>query len=317
MTNIVEFNPSSKVPAFAKRESALAKSLAGGGMGGKRISIKGGVFRLFADGKEVTAIPDRHLDVVIVNAAPTVARTYYEGTFVEGAATAPVCWSPDGVKPAPEVSEPQGSACATCPQNVKGSGQNDSRACRFSQRLAVVLANDVRGDVLQLQVPATSLFGKEEGANSRPLQAYARWLAAQSVNPGSVVTRLSFDLKATAPKLFFSAARWLDEDEFAACEAAGASDEAKQAVTLTVSQQDKVEAPAPMDLPGKPPAKARAKPAAVPAAAPQPEPEAAPVEAAAEAETEPTKRAEAAKPAAPKKTADLSSVISSWDADDE
>jgi hypothetical protein len=317
MTNIVEFNPAAKVPTFAKRESALTKSLAGGGgMGGKRISIKGGVFRLFADGKEVAAIPDRHLDVVIVNAAATIARTFYAGTFVEGQTTAPACWSPDGVKPAPEVAEPQSDICASCPQNVKGSGQGDTRACRFSQRLAVVLANDVRGDVLQLQVPATSLFGKEEGGNNRPLQAYARWLAAQSVNPGAVVTRLSFDLKATAPKMFFNATRWLTDAEFETCEAQGQSDEAKQAVTLTVSQTDKVEAPAPMALPGKPPAKAKAKPAPVE----EPEAEApaqAPEAEAEEKPEEPVKRKEAAKATAPKRAADLSSVISNWDADDE
>jgi len=66
--------------------------------------------------------------------------------------------------------------------NVKGSGQGESKACRFSQRLAVVFANDIGGDVMQLQLAATSIFGKEEG-DKRPLQAYARYLAAQNVQP--------------------------------------------------------------------------------------------------------------------------------------
>jgi hypothetical protein len=90
----------------------------------------------------------------------------------------------------------------TCPQNIKGSGQGESRACRFNQRLAVVLANDLNGDVLQLQLPATSIFGKAEGDN-HPLQSYARLLAAQSISPEMVVTRMKFDTQKESPKLFF------------------------------------------------------------------------------------------------------------------
>jgi hypothetical protein len=41
--------------------------------------------------------------------------------------------------------------------------------------LLLFLANDMEGDVLQLTLPAKSIFGKEEGDN-RPLQAYARFL---------------------------------------------------------------------------------------------------------------------------------------------
>ena len=78
MGELANFNPN-QTPAFARKGelSALAKSLTGGagGGGGKRISIKGGVFRLMADGKEITSIDDRHLDVVIVNAAPKISRT--------------------------------------------------------------------------------------------------------------------------------------------------------------------------------------------------------------------------------------------------
>ena len=81
MSNVAVFNPS-QVPAFAKKRgqlSAVAKALAGGvGGGGKRISIKGGVFRLVAGGKEVAAIEERYLDVVIVNAAPKeIGRAHF------------------------------------------------------------------------------------------------------------------------------------------------------------------------------------------------------------------------------------------------
>ena len=238
MGDLANFNPN-QTPAFARKGelSALAKSLTGGTGGGnsKRISIKGGVFRLMADGKEITSIDDRHLDVVIVNAAPKISRTYYAGTYEEGNTSAPTCWSADGETPDASIEEPQAGNCASCPMNVKGSGQGDSKACRFSQRLAVVLANDIGGDVMQLTLAATSIFGKEEG-DKRPLQAYARYLAAQNINPETLVTRLRFDTKAAVPKLFFQPLKWLEDDEYAVAIKKGESTEAKSAVKMSVSK---------------------------------------------------------------------------------
>lgn len=300
MSNLTTFNPS-QLPAFARKGelSAIAKALTGGGTGTsmKRISTKGGVFRLIAGGKEVAAIDDRHLDVVIVNAAPKVSRTFYASQFVEGEAKAPDCWSADGDLPDATASQPQAKSCATCPQNIKGSGQGDSRACRFSQRLAVVLANDMEGDVMQLTLAATSIFGKEDG-DKRPLQAYARYLAAQNISPETLVTRLKFDTKAAVPKLFFQPVRWLDDTEYAGVIEKGQSEEAKRAVTMTVSQADGVK---PIALEGK-------KPVAT-----------APAVEADEAVDEPEVRKETkAKPTAvPKKGGNLASVVDNWDADDE
>lgn len=244
MSNVALFS-GSNVPAFAKKGelSDLAKSLAGGaGGGGKRVSIKGGVFRLLVAGKEVAAIDERYLDVVIVNAAPKIGRTFYAKSYDGETPTAPDCWSADGETPNPDAANKQSDRCATCPQNVKGSGMGESRACRFSQRLAVVLANDVDGDVMQLQLPATSIFGKEEG-DKRPLQAYARYLAAQGVSPETLVTRMQFDTKAEAPKLFFKPMRWLTEEEYESSVRQGQTEDAKRAITMTVAKTDKVEAP--------------------------------------------------------------------------
>ena len=184
MSNIAMFNPSN-VPAFAKNAelSATTLALAGNvnaGNGMKRVSIKGGVFRLLASGKEIASIEDRHLDVIIVKAAPKVSRIFYAGGYdKDAAAAAPDCTSADGEKPDAGVKNKQSSSCTTCPQNIAGSGNGNSRACRYQQRLAVVLANNPDGDVLQVTLPATSIFGKEEG-DKRPLQAYARYMAAQT-----------------------------------------------------------------------------------------------------------------------------------------
>jgi hypothetical protein len=237
MSNIVEFNPQT-LPSFVKRGavSAVTKALAGEG-GGKRISIKGGVFRLYSAGEEIASIDERFLDVVIVHAAPKVSRTFYMGKYEEGKTTAPDCWSPDGERPSPQAEKPQSSTCASCPQNIAGSGDGTSRACRYSQRLAVVLENDMSGDVMQLSLPAQSIFGKEEGKN-RPLQAYARYMAAMGAGPDAVVTRLKFDTKAPVPKLFFEAKRWLTDDEYAVAVEKGQTREAINAVTMTVAQTD-------------------------------------------------------------------------------
>ena len=298
MSELAVFNPP-QLPAFARKGelSDLARSLAGGSTSSmKRISTKGGVFRLIAGGKEIAAIDDRHLDVVVVQAAPKISRTYYSGTYEEGVASAPNCWSADGEKPDASVEEPQCSNCASCPQNAKGSGQGDSRACRFSQRLAVVLANDMGGDVMQLNLAATSIFGKEDG-DKRPLQAYARYLAAQNISPEMLVTRLRFDTKAAVPKLFFQPVRWLDDAEYAVALEKGQTDDAKRAVTMTVAQTDGVKKET-LKLEGK-------KPVA----------KAEPVEAVEVDEPE-KRKAPSKATAVPEKKANLTELVGQWDTDD-
>jgi len=298
MSEVALFNPS-QLPAFVKNRkelSAVAKALAGGagGGGGKKISIKGGVFRLNSDGKEVAAIEDRHLDVVIVNAAPKVQRQFYLKSY-DGAITAPDCSSDDGETPLENSPNKQSDACRTCPQNIAGSGQNNSRACRFQQRLAVVLANDIEGDVMQLPVPSKSIFGKDEGDNKRPLQAYARWLAAQSIDPSDVVTRMKFDTKSESPKLFFSAVRYLTDDEHEVAIRQGETEDAKNAITMTATKAEQaVAAPAPASIPGTKPKKV-----------------AAPV---AQEDEEPVVRKEEKKQTAvPKAKAALADMVDDWD----
>ena len=102
---------SGNLPAFAKNRelSSLAKALAGGGGsgGGKRISIKGGVFRLIHDGKQIAAIDERYLDVVVVQAAEKISRTFYAGAWDPENPAPPDCWSADGDKPDASAASPQ------------------------------------------------------------------------------------------------------------------------------------------------------------------------------------------------------------------
>jgi len=253
MSNIALFD-GAKAPAFAKQrtgKSALAEALGGSADFGKRISIKGGVFRLMSSGKEIANIEERYLDVVFVNAAPKTSRIWYAKAY-DGDATTPDCWSADGETSSPDSKDRQSENCRDCAKNIAGSGQGDSKACRFQHRVAVVLANDINGDVLQLPVPGASVFGDADGDNM-PLKAYARWLAAQQIDPEMVVTRMKFDTKAESPKLFFKSMKWLEQEEYDVVLQKGKSPEALAAITFSVTKVDKV-AP-PIAIEGKKPAK--------------------------------------------------------------
>lgn len=260
------------------------KALMGSGGGaGKRISIKGGVFRMVVDGKEVAQNEDRAMNIVVVAANAHVSRSYYADTYVEGQVLAPTCWSNDGVSPDTKVAEPQAGKCASCPQNIAGSAtQGTGRACRYSQRLAVTLENDLQGDVYQLTLPAQSIFGNAENGKM-PLQAYAKFLGSHGLPITAVVTEMRFDTSSATPKLTFKAVRPLEADEMATAQEKGQSAEAKTAISNT-----------PATLDG---AKAKGE-----VAAPAPK-----VAAEEVAETpEPTKRA---KKAAPK---DVNEILDDW-----
>jgi hypothetical protein len=202
----------------------------------------------------------------------------------------------------------------SCPQNIAGSGQGNSRACRYQQRLAVVLENNIEGDILQLTLPATSVFGKEDG-DKRPLQAFARNLAMQNppISPEMIVTRMKFDTKAEAPKLHFAPSRWLTDEEYAIVKTQGDSDEAKRAVVMTVAAADGVKTAPKLAIEGKRPAAVEVEEDEAPAPAPKAaKAKAKPAEV--EEDAEPEVRKEASKPSAvPAKKGKLADIVSDWD----
>jgi hypothetical protein len=209
---------------------SLTKSLMGSSGSNKTISIRGGSFRMVVDGQEVMVSEDRALDVVIVNAAPHISRTYYEGAYKEGEKSAPVCWSNDGTKPDPSSESPQASACAVCPMNINGSGQGTSRACRFNRRLAVVVGSPhENSDIYRMVIPAQSIFGKAENGKM-PLGAYAKFIGGHGLTISSVLTEIRFDASSTAPKLTFRAARALTVEEIEAAGVLGRDQQALDAV---------------------------------------------------------------------------------------
>jgi hypothetical protein len=240
MSDMIPFN-AGMVPDYIRSEgqSELTKDLMQK-MGGtnKRISIRGKVFRLIVNGEEVAKKKDA-LDVVIVNVAKDVSRTYYAGTYDPTAdAAPPTCWSADSKAPHPSVENPQHSNCNDCPMNIAGSGQGTTRACRFKQRIAVVLADDLDSGVHMLELPATSLFGKGDIAHM-PYQQYFKYVASQNHSIDRLITRISFDDDADTPKMFFSPIGFPSREAMPKLIEFGQSPEAKLAVTLTVYQADK------------------------------------------------------------------------------
>jgi hypothetical protein len=291
MSELALFN--NNLPDYLKEVELddVTKALAGGG-GSKRISLRGSKFRMVVNGDEVMTSKNDALEVVIVNAAKDVSRQFYGSAYNPKAdATPPDCWSNDGIAPDKSIKEAQHTNCAECPQNIKGSGQGDSRACRHFRRLAVSLANDVGGDVYQLQLASKSIFGKGD-LEHMPFEQYAKYVGAQGYNLNTLVTEMRFDADSDTAKLFFKPVRFLSREDWETAKRQGETPSAKNAIAMTVAQTDgvkKIAAPAPA-----------AKPA---------------VKEEAEAVAEPTKRAE--KKAEPTPKRDLKSVMGDWSTDDE
>jgi hypothetical protein len=178
------------------------------------------------------------MNVIFVKMAHDPSRAFYAEAYKEGEKVAPACWSSDSKKPDADVPNPPASTCETCHNSAKGSGTGgQGTACRLSWRTAVVLPNDPSGDIMQLVIPATSAFGKED--NGRwPFKAYINMLAQNNVSAGRVVTKMQFDTKTKYAKVLFSPASAVSESDYEVVKAQGKSASAESAVKLTVYKQD-------------------------------------------------------------------------------
>jgi len=303
MSNITLFKSGNvALPDYLRESDEITKALAGSS-GGKQISIKGGVWRMIVGGEEIAKNEDRAMNFVVVAANPHINRTYYKGKFEEGKTAEPSCWSEDGLTPSNDVPAGlrQSSKCMNCPQNIEGSGDGKSRACRFSKRLAVALENDIGGNIYRLSVPAKSYFGKADG-DKMPLQAYGKFLSGHGIPITGVVTEARFDTAEAVPVLKFRAVRPLTREEWELAKAQSQTEDAMQAVEFKMVPSKKESQPA---LP------AAFKEAEVPA-------KAAVEKVAVEEVAEPTKRPSKAKAeAAPAPTKNVADILNDWSTDDE
>lgn len=300
-----------KTNSLAASVPDMTSVIAGGGTGGstnRRISIKGSVFREIINGKEYRVNEERSMNVAVVRAAP-VSRMYFSGSYSESTVVKPTCWSSDTRTPDADVPQDQKQAdrCLDCKQNIKGSGNGEGRACRFQQRLAVMLEGDIDNKhVYQITLPATSIFG--EGTKDKmPLQAYGKFLQAHNTNIITVITEMRFDTSSPTPKLVFKALRPLTDEEQQVIIDMVEHEDTMKAVNLTVSQMDKVQG-VPKLFSEPTPKVAEAKPE--PAAVEEPAEEA---EETVEVEEPKKVVKKSAAPPAESKSDDLASIVDNWD----
>jgi len=268
----------------------FTKAFSASGGSTKRITLRGRVFRLVDGGKEIAKNTDAFMDVVVVNGSRTVQKTWYAGEYNPDETSVPDCWSSDGERPDADVADPQSARCKECPQAIKGSAGAGRAACRYSMRLAVVLRNNVGGDIYQLILPQKSLFGQGD-VDHMPFLQYAKYVAQSGYNLNMLATRLTFDTDSDFPKLVFSNAEFLDSDSYQEAVEQGESPIAVNAGRLNFTKKAEPQLPRMVAPAGSAAAKLAA-----------PSAEMAP----------PVKRAEKPKEAAPKPKAGLANMMDEW-----
>lgn len=239
MSNLTIFKQQGAVSTTSRRgATALGQSLAAATSMRRIATNTNGTFKRIINGEQVGNAIRGEFNAIIVDALPKVSRTFYAGKYDPNAKpTLPDCWSNLGEKPEPNVPNRQAASCMECKQNVKGSGDNGGRACRYQRRIAILVEGDPSGEVYQFNVPAKSLFGKGTG-NVHPFESYVKYLLANGESPDTVVTNISYDLNADSMELLFTPLRGLTDEEYDLVVAAQNDPDTKKYVQLTVAAVD-------------------------------------------------------------------------------
>jgi hypothetical protein len=269
MSNIALLNQD--LPDFLQTAgvSELTKQLAGR-TGVKRIVPKNGIFRKVVGGEEMGKVKG-NLNVIVVNASPKVGRIFYVKQWSPDAEpTAPDCFSNDGTAPDAGSANPQAERCDSCGQNIKGSGMGNSKACRYSRRIAVTLEEDfgtsLEGEVYQMNLASKSLFGDSVGDNTHPFESYTKYLANNGKSLDYVVTQMSFNEDNDNQSILFTPVRFINKQEHEVTSKVAALPNVQKMVTMTPYQADasgrapKLEAPVRVAEPPKAKAPAEDEP---------------------------------------------------------
>ena len=244
MSNNVSIFTEQTGVATAGRQSALGAQLAASRPANNNRRIQAninGTFKKMMNGDQVGEVIRGQIDVIVVGMLTNVSRLYYKEKFDPNKeATLPNCWSNLGDKPEQGTADPQHANCADCAMNIKGSGDNGGKACRYQRRVSIMLAGDASGSVYQFNIPAKSLFGKGVG-NMHPFESYVKFVVNNGMSPDLVVTNVKFDTNAETMELLFSPVREIDDAEFALVTAAQERPETDAYTKLTVAQTDGVQ----------------------------------------------------------------------------
>ena len=241
MSNITVIDQS--LPEFLQTAgvSDLTKQLAGR-TGVARIVPKNGIFRKVVGGEEMGKVKGT-INTIIVNASPKVGRIFYAKQWSpEAEPTAPDCFSNNGQTPDAGATNPQASRCDDCQQNIKGSGQGNSKACRYSRRIALTLEEDfgtsLEGRVYQMNLASKSLFGDSVGDNTHPFESYTKYLSNNGKSLDYVVTQISFNEDNDNQSVLFTPLRFINKGEYAVTSEVVKKPEVQKMVVMTPYQAD-------------------------------------------------------------------------------
>lgn len=239
MSNLAIFKDAGAVSNIRRPVSELTKSVATGTAVNRIQTNTNGTFKRFVKGEQVGKAIRGEFNAIIVSMLPKVSRTFYVGKYDSNAKpTLPDCWSNNGDVPEAKSPNRQAANCASCKNNIDGSGENGKgKACRFQRRVALLLEGDVSGDTYQFNIPAKSLFGKGDGI-THPFESYVRFLAANEESVDYVVTNIAYNLDAATMQLQFTPVRPITDAEYELVVAAQADPATQRLVQLTVSEAD-------------------------------------------------------------------------------
>jgi len=217
--------------------SELTKSLAGKS-GVPRIVPKNGIFRKMLGTDEQGKVKG-DLEVVIINASPKVGRIFYAKAWnPESEPTSPDCFSNDGQSPDKGSTNPQADRCDACPNNIKGSGQGTSKACRYTRRIALVLEEDfgtsLEGRVYQMNLASKSLFGESIPTDNKfVFEDYTKYLANNGKSIEYLVTSLSFNENNDNQSVLFTPMRHITKDIYEVTSKASQRPDVQKMVVMT------------------------------------------------------------------------------------
>jgi len=220
--------------------SSLTAGITGGG-GFKRISKRGGRFRIREGANEVV-LPSTKLRAIIVGASPNMTKTFYKKWDPKAEEKKPDCYSNDGIRPAADAEDPQSQLCANCAQNVWGSKVTDAggkiKACSDQKRLAIISADDDGAE------PEVYLYTVTP-AELNDFRNYAKKLESNNWPPELVVTEFSFDTDASFPKITFGFGGFVEEHKVETIDQLVGSDIVKEITGEKPIVAQVVEAPKP------------------------------------------------------------------------
>ena len=239
MSNLAIFRDQNTVSNVRRPVSDLTKSVATSVAVNRIQTNTNGTFKRIVGGEQIGKAIRGEFNAIIVSMLPKVSRTFYAGKYDPDAKpTLPDCWSNNGDVPEAKSPNRQAANCASCKNNIDGSGENGKgKACRFQRRVALLLEGDVSGDTYQFNIPAKSLFGKGNGI-THPFESYVRFLAANEESVDYVVTNIAYNLDADTMQLQFTPVRQITDAEYELVVAAQSDPATQRLVQLTVSEAD-------------------------------------------------------------------------------